>query len=201
MGGAVMDKQGRGCGGAGVRGCGRAEVAAEPSSEQGFSLVETMFALGILGAGLLTIAQVFTAGLGTLTAAGPDIIARQKATEAIESVYTARDTRTVTWAQIRNTDDDGVFLTGERDLKNAGPDGLLNTADDEDEEVETIILPGADGDLGTEDDIEQALSHYSRQIEIEDVTANLRRLRITIRYLAGSLKREYVVETFISSFA
>ncbi len=170
-------------------------------SEAGFSLMETMFALGILGGGLLAVAQVFTSGLGTLTAAGPDIIARQKATEAIESVYTARDTRTVTWDEIRNTDDDGVFLTNEQPLKNAGADGLLNTADDQDEGVETIVLPGADGELGTGDDIEQALSHYTREIEIEDVTANLRRLRVTIRYLAGSIKRTYTVETFISSFA
>ncbi len=180
-----------------VQGCGGAGVNADG----GFSLIETMFALGILGAGLLAVAQVFTTGLGSLTAAGPDIIARQKATEAIESVYTARDTRTVTWAQIRNTTDDGVFLTGEQPLKNAGADGLLNTADEQDETVETITLPGADGDLGTDDDIEQALSHYTREIELEDVTANLRRLRVTIRYLAGSFKRTYAIETFISSFA
>jgi prepilin-type N-terminal cleavage/methylation domain-containing protein len=174
---------------------------AAAGREGGFSLIETLVALGILGSGLLAVAQVFTTGLGALTAGGPDIIARQKATEAIESVYTARDTRTVTWDQIRNTDDDGVFLPGERELKTAGDDGLLNTADDQDAEVESVTLPGADGELGTDDDTEQALSHYSRQIEIEDVTANLRRLRVTIRYLAGSVKRSYVVETFISSFA
>jgi prepilin-type N-terminal cleavage/methylation domain-containing protein len=168
---------------------------------EGFSLVETLFALAILGTGLLAVAQIFTSGLGTLTAAGPDIIARQKVTEAIESVYTARDTRTVTWAQIRNTTDDGVFRTGEQPLKGAGVDGLLNTDDDQDEDVETITLPGADGDLGTDDDIEQVLTHYTREIELEDVTPNLRRLRVTVRYLAGGIKRSYAVETFISSFA
>jgi hypothetical protein len=176
-------------------------MATQLRESDGFSLVETLFALGILGTGLLAVAQVFTTGLGTLTAAGPDIIARQKVTEAIESVYTARDTRTVTWAEIRNTTDNGVFLTGEQPLKNAGADGLLNTEDDQDEDVETITLPGADGDLGTDDDIDQALSHYTREIELEDVTPNLRRLRVTVRYLAGSVKRSYMVETFISSFA
>jgi type II secretory pathway pseudopilin PulG len=176
-----------------------AEAAA--GREGGFSLLETMVALGVLGSGLLAVAQVFTTGLGTLAGAGPEIIARQKATEAIESVYTARDTRKVTWAQIRNTTDSGVFLTGERELKNAGADGLLNTADDQEADVESVMLPGADGSLGTDDDIEQSLSHYTRQIEIDDVSTNLRRLRVTIRYLAGSTKREYVVETFISSFA
>jgi hypothetical protein len=168
--------------------------------ERGISLVETMFALGILGTALLAVAQVYVQGLSTLSAAGPDIIARQKATEAIESVYTARDTRTVTWAEIRNVPDDGVFLTGERELRLAGDDGLLSTADDP-LQIETVTLPGGDGALGTADDVEQKLSSYTRQIEIEDVSVNLRRLRVTIRYLAGSMKREYVIETYISAFA
>lgn len=171
------------------------------AGEAGFSLAETLIALGILGTGLLAVAQIFATGISTLTVAGPDIIARQKATEAVESVYTARDTRTVTWAQIRNRRENGVFLNGETDLHNAGPDGLLNTADDQTEAIETITLPGPDGDLGTDDDIVQALSQYTRQIEIEDVTTNLRRLRVTIRYLAGSSRGSYVIETFISSFA
>jgi prepilin-type N-terminal cleavage/methylation domain-containing protein len=176
------------------------DKGAAASGQDGFSLLETLLALGILATGLLAVAQVFTTGLATLSAAGPEIIARQKATETIESVYTARDTRTVTWDQIRNTADEGVFVAGEQPLKNAGADGLVNTADDT-EQIESITLPGADGNLGTDDDIQQELSQFTRQIEIEDVTANLRQLRVTIRYLSGSVKREYVVETFISSFA
>lgn len=179
---------------------GQRQATPRISSERGISMVETMFALGILGTALLSVAQVYVQGLSTLSAAGPDIIARQKATEAIESVYTARDTRTVTWAEIRNVPDDGVFLTGERELRIAGDDGLLSTADDP-LQIETVTLPGGDGDLGTEDDIEQPLSSYTRQIEIEDVTVNLRLLRVTIRYLAGSIRREYVIETYISAFA
>jgi prepilin-type N-terminal cleavage/methylation domain-containing protein len=169
--------------------------------DAGFSLVETMIALAILGTGLLGIAQVFVLGMGALTGGGRDIIARQKATEAVESVYTARDTHTVTWDQIRNTTDDGVFLTGERELRTAGDDGLLNTADDAQAPVETIALPGPDGELGTGDDVQQPLSQYTREVVIEDVNTNLRRLRVTIRYLSGGIKRQYVLETFISAFA
>jgi hypothetical protein len=178
----------------------RPQATPRIRDERGVGLVETMFALGILGTALLAVAQVYVQGLSTLSAAGPDIIARQKATEAIESVYTARDTRTVTWAEIRNVPDDGVFLTGERELRLAGDDGLLSTADDA-PEIETVTLPGGDGNLGTADDIEQPLSSFTRQIEIEDVTVNLRLLRVTIRYLAGSIRREYVIETYISAFA
>ena len=40
------------------------------------------------------------------------LIAREKAREAIESVHTARDTRVITWAQIRNVDAPGLRLPG-----------------------------------------------------------------------------------------
>lgn len=174
------------------------------SSDSGFSLVETIVALGVLAVGLLGLAGVFTTGLGAMTAAGPDIIAREKATEAIESVYTARDTRTITWAQIRNVNglsgtDGGVFLDGERPLKLAGNDGLVNTADDAG--LETKTLPGSDNLLGTGDDIAQELTKYTREIEIRDVGNNLRRIRVVIRYTAGSAARTYTIETLISSFA
>lgn len=177
--------------------------AARPSAEQGFSLIETCVALLVLGVGLLSLAQVFTAGLSSLNGAGFDIIAREKATEAIESVFTARDTKTLAWAQIRNVegedDDGGVFLDGERPLTVGGDDGLVNTADDGD--VEAVILPGADGDLGTDDDIHQPLATFTREIEIRDVSLNLRRVRVIIRYRAGSTPREYAIDTFISFYS
>ncbi len=180
-------------------------MTARPAPrDAGFSLIEAMVALGVLATGLLGLAQVFTVGLGALTAAGPDITAREKATEAIESVYTARDTRTVTWAQIRNVNGDsgsdgGVFLDGERPLTLSGADGLLNTADDG--AVEARVLPGPDNLLGTEDDISQPMQQFTREIEIRELAPNLRRIRVVIRYVAGSAHREYVLETLISSFA
>jgi hypothetical protein len=172
--------------------------------EAGFSLLETLIALGVLATGLIGLAGVFTIGLASLAAAGPDIVAREKASEAIESVYTARDTRTVTWATIRNVkgatgSDGGVFLDGETPLKTAGKDGLLNTADDG--KVEARMLPGPDSKLGTEDDIAQELSGFTREIQIRDMETNLRRIRVVIRYYAGNARREYVLETLISSFA
>lgn len=172
--------------------------------EHGFSLIEALVALGVLATGLLGLAQVFTIGLAALTSAAPDIAAREKATEAIESVYTARDTRTVTWAQIRNVrgtsgSDGGVFLDGEHPLTISGADGLLNTADDG--ALEAVVLPGPDGRLGTQDDISQPMTQFTREIEIRDVASNLRRIRVVIRYVTGSAHREYVLETLISSFA
>ena len=82
-----------------------------------------------------------------------------------------------------------------------GPDGLVNTEDDEGEE----LLPGPDNELGTADDV--PLSGYTRQIDICDVDDNdsLRRITVTIRYNGsnafGQRRREYRLTTFISSFS
>lgn len=174
------------------------------SPDAGFTLIETLIALGVLAGGLLALAQLFTVGLASITAGSPDILARQKATEAIESVFTARDTRIIAWAEIRNVAgesgaDGGVFLDGERPLTTAGADGLLNTADDG--PVEAVMLPGPDRQLGTGDDVAQPLAQFTREIEVRDLGPSLRRIRVVIRYLAGSARREYAVETFVSSFA
>ena len=56
--------------------------------------------MSVLAVGLLSMAQVLSASLVAMARAPIDIVARQKAVEAIESVYTARDTRVLTWAQI-----------------------------------------------------------------------------------------------------
>jgi hypothetical protein len=173
-------------------------------SEGGFSLVESIVALGVLTFGLLAMAQVFTLGLGMLGGANADLIAREKAAEAIESVYTARDTRVVTWAQIRNVagvsgSDGGVFRDGARPLTTVGRDGLVNTADDG--AVEAVMTPGPDNLLGTGDDVARLMTEFTREIEIRDVGPNLRRIRVIIGYQVATGHREYVLETFISSFA
>ena len=173
-------------------------------TEGGFSLVESIVALGVLTFGLLAMAQVFTLGLGMLGGANADLMAREKAAEAIESVYTARDTRVVTWAQIRNVaglsgSDGGVFRDGARPLTTPGRDGLVNT--DDDGPVEAMMTPGPDNLLGTGDDVPRLMTEFTREIEIRDVGPSLRRIRVIIGYQVATGHREYVLETLISSFA
>jgi len=189
------------------------------TSEDGFTLVELMVALSILMVGLLGLAQVFYFGLSIVGTSSAQLIAREKAREAIESVHTARDTRTITWAQIRNvTPPDcsrpadwtgtwptttatggGTFLTAEHDLLDAGPDGLVATADD----IGVEKTPGADNLLGTGDDV--PLAGFRRQIAICDVGTNLRLIAVTIRYngsnAVGAARRSYRLVTYISSFS
>jgi Tfp pilus assembly protein PilV len=170
--------------------------------ESGFSLVETLIAMGILATGLLSLAAVFAMGLNHLSGSSASLIAREKAREAVESVHTARDTRVITWAQIRNTVDGGVFLAEPQQLRQAGADGIVGTADDGD--VESTVWPGDDGVLGSDDDVMSPLDTYRRTITISDIVTNgvtnasLRRLQVTVTYQVGSNERTYTLTTFIS---
>ena len=175
-------------------------------NERGFSLVETMVALLILVFGLMAMAQAFVVGMTHMSTSTFDVIAREKAREAVESVHTARDTRTITWAQIRNVSGGGVFLDGAQPLRgvpgNEG-DGLVNTGDDAGLPMQSLVTPGPDQLLGTGDDIVQPLTNFTREIEIRDIqgSPSLRQLRIIMRYSVGSQQRTYQLTTFVSSFS
>ena len=171
--------------------------------DEGFSLLEVVVAMSMLIVGLLGLAQVFYVGLSIVGTSSPNLVAREKAREAIESVHTARDTRTIVWAQIRNAaapaarpgrataTGGGAFANGEVAMQAAGPDGLVNTADDTGQEM----TPGPDSLFGTADDV--PLAGFTREIEICDVTGNtdLRQIVVTIRYngsgAIGNQRREY----------
>jgi hypothetical protein len=162
-------------------------------------------AMAILSGGMLAIAAAFLQGVIQLKGSDLDVLAREKAAEAIESVFTARDTRIIQWAQIRNVGGPdggagGVFRDGAQPLRQVGPDGLVNTADDE-EALESIVKPGADGMLGTADDVIEELSQFTREVVIRDVSGSLRELRVIVRYDIGGVTREYTVATLISSYA
>jgi hypothetical protein len=98
-------------------------------------------------------------------------------------------------------------------LRNPGPDGLVNTADDDG--IEEAVNPGPDNVLGTQDDLRTPLRNYQREIEISEIVTNgtpnpnLRRLRVRIRFgnlvlrQSGQLEPErlYELTTFISSIS
>jgi prepilin-type N-terminal cleavage/methylation domain-containing protein len=187
---------------------------ARSGRDAGFSLIELMVALSMLMVGLLGLAQVFYFGLSIVGTSSAQLIAREKAREAIESVHTARDTRVITWAQIRNAgapdcsawptttaNGGGAFTTAEHPLLAAGSDGLVGTADDTGQEA----TPGPDNTLGTADDI--PLVGFRRQIVICDITGNpnLRQIAVTIRFKGsnaiGIRDRSYTLVTYISSFS
>jgi prepilin-type N-terminal cleavage/methylation domain-containing protein len=190
-----------------------------PSSHSGFSLVETMIALGVLTVGVLGAAAVLTTGMHTLGNTPGDIVVMQKATEAIEAVFSARDSHRLTWAQLQNVNgasgsDGGIFTDGPQPLTLAGPDGLVDTIDDP-VTIESVVLPGHDQILGTADDITQVLTQYTRTITIRNVLndpvgcsagpsaapCQLRSVTVTITYQNGTRTNSYTLTTFISAYS
>jgi prepilin-type N-terminal cleavage/methylation domain-containing protein len=167
--------------------------------ESGFSLVETMVAMCILTVGAVGMASVFMYGVQSTISSPNELVAAQKAQEAVEGVFSARDSHAITWAQLRNASKGGVFLDNDRDMKVAGADGVVNTADDG--AIESVQLPGPDQMLGTADDKTQTLAEFKRKITITDLTLDLRSVTVTITYPAGSMRRTHTLTTYISAYA
>ena len=168
-------------------------------SEAGFSLAETIVAIGVLSVGALGLAGVFAQGLQKTIGSPAELVASQKAAEAIESVFSVRDSHMVPWAELRNEVDGGIFLDGPQPLRVAGADGVLNTADDGD--VESVVLPGRDQMLGTADDITERLDLFTREIRIVDLSAELRSVTVTIHYVVGAAPQVYTLMVYVSTFA
>src|ERR1700730_18825642 len=96
-------------------------------SQRGFSLIETVMALGVLTVGLMGAAAVITTGMQKVSTSPYDLIATQKAAEAIETVFSARDSHVLTWAQLRNVigsqgTQRGIFLDGTAGVQLLGAD-------------------------------------------------------------------------------
>jgi prepilin-type N-terminal cleavage/methylation domain-containing protein len=172
----------------------------ERRHESGFSLIETMIAMSVLTVGAVGMAAAFLHGMNSATSSPGELIATQKAAEALESVFSARDSRKITWAELENVEDDGVFMDDATPMRLAGDDGIFNTEDDGD--VESIEYPGADGDLETPlDNVTQTLDGYTRKIRIETISAVLRSVTVTVTYKSGSATRSFELTTYISQFS
>jgi prepilin-type N-terminal cleavage/methylation domain-containing protein len=183
-----------------------------PSVQKGFTLVETMIAITIMSIGIITLIAAFGAAVGATSRAEENLIAREKALQALESVYAARNDQQITFAQIANISNGGIFTNGATQLLCAGPDGLVNTADDVNCPAsgpcvagpECVVMPGPDGILGTADDVPMSLANFTRQIQITPVTGyqTLDQVVVTITYTqAGTTPTQtYTVESLISAY-
>ena len=171
----------------------------------GFTLIEAMISIVILSFGVLSLAVVYAQGIMYASLTQYDYIAEKKAEEAVETIFTASDTKILTWAQIQNVAQGGVFLGGAQPLLDPGADGLVGTADDNVALPDSIIIgPGADGILGTSDDKVVNLNPWmTRTIAISAVAgeSNLRQVTITINYTIGRIQRNYTLISYISAFA
>jgi hypothetical protein len=160
----------------------------------------------ILTVGLVGLASLFGVSVASTYQSQEGLIAKQLARETLESIFTARNTQQITFDQIRNVGDGGIFLDGMQPPTTAGTDGLVGTADDG--PMAEMTLPGPDGVLGTADDEMRSLSYFQRQILIEPIIrpdgtpdANLREVTITLRYrnVRGQVL-DYRIGTYVSRF-
>jgi prepilin-type N-terminal cleavage/methylation domain-containing protein len=184
--------------------------SAKKIRQRGFTLIEAMISIVILSFGILSLAVVYSQGIYYANMTQIDYIAEKKAEEAVETIFTARDTGVLDWAQILNVagtsgSDGGVFLDGPQPLLDPGPDGLVGTADDDASNPDSVITgPGPDNVLGTADDQKINLNPWmTRTIAIVPVNGepNLRQITVTITYKTGNLNRTYTLISYISAFA
>jgi len=169
--------------------------------EGGFTLVEVMIATVVVTVGLLSVAYSLGLGLTVVQTSTQDTIARQKAREAMEDVFTARDDARITFDQVCNVGGSAncIFVNGFTSLTTPGPDQLVNTADDGG--IETVDTPGPDGILGTADDIEVPLTGYQRSIAIIALSGNLKQITVTIQYRSASgLLRNVTLVALMSQY-
>lgn len=172
-------------------------------AQQGFALLETIIAIVVLMIGLLAVLATFALAIGNTSTVQYDSVARQKAAEAMESIFTARQTSQLTFDQIQNVGTGtGIFTVGFTPMTDPGPDGLDGTSDDV--PAAPIRLPGASGAItGTSQDVLVNLGQFSRQVQIANVPANpnVRQITVTVRYpVPQGWFRSYQVQALISSY-
>ncbi|MGB7435087.1 MAG: prepilin-type N-terminal cleavage/methylation domain-containing protein [Candidatus Acidiferrum sp.] len=173
--------------------------------QRGFTLLETMIAAAILSFGILSLASFYSQGLQNSNRVEIQYIANQKAQEAMESIFEARDTQLLSFAQINNVSNGGVFLNGPQPLLAPGPDGIVGTADDLTNSPDVIITgPGPDGILGTADDTYIPLNPWmTRTITITPLVnyPNMVQVQITINYNYQGQNAQVQLVTYISSYS
>jgi prepilin-type N-terminal cleavage/methylation domain-containing protein len=174
-------------------------------NERGFTLIEVMMSMMILAIGVLSLAGIISKGLASSYQTQIQYIAQEKAQEAMETIFTARDTKLLTWSQIANVSAGGVFKDGPQPLCAAGPDGLFGTEDDLTSQPDSIVVsPGPDGIFGTPDDVTINLNPWmTRTIAIVPTanTPNLNQITVTINWTYEGQTSQFVLVSYISNYS
>ena len=175
--------------------------------QNGFGLLEALIASVVLVIGLVALAGLFTQSLTFLQYTREDLIAKQKARESLEGVYSARNDATIGFAGIQNLSNGGIFLDGFQPLFLPGANGIVGTQG-QSGILDRQILPGKDGILGTADDEILPLNNFQRQILIQplidstgNVSPDIRQISVTVQVISpGRGSRNYTVTGYISRF-
>ena len=155
-------------------------------------MMEMTVALLILMIGLLGLASAIGYGLSVSNRGRNVTNTKLLIVSILEQMENLRNTKELSFGQIANTgkdvdnagathDFDG-FPTGFQPVSiNPGPDGIYGTTDD-------LVDAGPDNNYGTADDFENpalARPGYERQIEISTLSADLKKIVVTLKYPGG----------------
>lgn len=192
------------------------KIGFNKNRQSGFAMVEVLFTIVILTVGLCGMLAMFSVAMASTNSTQEDLHAKQEAAETLESIFTARNTNQIKWADIQNVTNGGKFLDGPQQILDPGTDGLAGTADDVNANpycpgpAQCLVMPGADGVLGTADDVLLPLNNYRRTIQIANVLdpngaldPTLRQITITIQYTTTQFKattKTYSIGGYISQF-
>ena len=163
--------------------------------ERGFTLLEVLMAMAVMVVGLLSLAYGIGLGMEAVQMSTMDTIAREKAREAMEDVFTARDTAAIQFTQICNIPPNNapnpnncLFVNGPTPMYTADNYGLVNTTNAANQPIETYQTPGPDGILGTADDPPAyTLTGFLRTIQVTPIGSSdgyttLALVQVTITY-------------------
>ncbi len=180
---------------------------------RGFSLIEVMIAVVILVVGLTALMALFARSLIAVQSSQDGQIARQKSRETMESINAARNDESLSFDQIQNEANGGIFSDGFKTMYLPGANGIPGTNSDT-TIIDRVILPGKDGVVQTApgaatpsgDDVFYPLTNFKRQILISPVVTGgavnlyMRKVTVTIRVNAGGANgADYETTGYISS--
>jgi type II secretory pathway pseudopilin PulG len=173
---------------------------------QGFSMIEVIIAMAILMVGLLGLLALIGSGFTATVHAQEDLVAKQKARELLEAVYSSRDDAAMGWSQIQNdTVVGGAYKSGWQPLLRVTPNTnqILGTSTPgEGPTADYVLAPDVAGNLN----VQIPLTKYQRRVDIlpvlnpdGSVNQNLRLISVTVR-VQGPPNRDYTVAGYISSY-
>jgi prepilin-type N-terminal cleavage/methylation domain-containing protein len=180
------------------------KLLTKDSKSAGFTLLETVVAMMVLSTALLGVASTIGYALMVSNSGRGVTNTKLLVVSVLEQMETLRNNGQLTFGQINNTgqvDNTGGgnfagFPAGFNEVStNPGPDGIFGTADD-------LIDAGPDGVYGTNDDYTNTnllRVGYTREIVITNLSSQLKRIQVTLRYSAnGGVKKELVGVSYLN---
>ncbi|HLH08435.1 MAG TPA: type IV pilus modification protein PilV [Terriglobales bacterium] len=177
------------------------------AGQRGFTMIEVMISLVVLTIGLIALLATFGVALASTQSSQEDMIAKQLASEAMENIFTARDTdqvdtalgRAVVWGDLQNVSNGGIFVDGAMPINQAGADGIIGTVDDG--PAMTLAVTDPNGTLSGKT---IALTNFQRTIVLTNVagTSTVRQITIVITYTTprSPLPKTYTLSGYISQY-